>query len=56
MDTYTLPNVEWIAGGGQPHGTGRSAQCFVTAWRGGMVRVRGSETQDGRDMGTYVYV
>ena len=45
-----------IASGTQPHSTGRSAQCFVTTWRGGMGRVGGREMQEGRDMGTYVYV
>ena len=56
MDIYTLPNVRWIASGKQPHSTGRSARCFVTAWRGGIGRVGGRETQEGRDMATYVYV
>ena len=32
MDIYTLPNVKEIASGKQPHSTGRSARCFVTAW------------------------
>ena len=56
MDIYTLPNVKEIASGKQPHSTGRSAWCFVTTWRGGMGRVGGREVQEGRDMGTYVYV
>ena len=38
----------------KPHSTGRSARCFVTTWRGGIGRVGGRETQEGRDMGTYV--
>ena len=41
--------------GKQPHSTGRSAQCFVTK-RSGIGRVGGREMQEGRDMGTYVYV
>ena len=45
-----------IASGKQPHSTGRSARCFVTAERGGIGRVGGREIQEGRDMGTYVYV
>ena len=28
MDTYTLPNVKWIASGKQPHSTGRSARAL----------------------------
>ena len=56
MDIYTLPNVKEIASGKQPHSTGRSAQCFVTAWVGGMGRVGGREMQEGGDMGTCVYV
>ena len=56
MDIYTLPNVKPIASGKQPHSTGRSAQCFVTTKRGGIGRVGGRETQEGRDMGIYVYV
>ena len=56
MDICTLPNVRWIAGGKQPHSTGRSAPCFVTNWRGGIGRVGGREMQEGGDMGTYVYV
>ena len=50
MDIYTAPNVKSIASGKQPHSTGRSARCFVTTERGGR------ETQEGRDMGIYVYV
>ena len=38
-----------IASGKQPQSTGRSARC-------GIGRVGGRETQEGRDMGTYVYV
>ena len=30
MDTCTLPNVNPIASGKQPHSTARSAWCFVT--------------------------
>ncbi len=56
MDIYTLPNVRYIASGKQPHRTGISAPGFVTAWRGGIGRVGGRELQEGRDMGTYVYV
>ena len=56
MDIYTLPNVKPIASGKQPHSTGRSARCFVTTERGGIGRVGGREMQEGRDMGTYVYV
>ena len=48
--------VKQITRGKQPHSTGRSAQCFVTTWRGGIGRVGGRETQEERDMGTYVYV
>ena len=56
MDIYTLPNVKSIASEKQPHSTGRSAQCFVTTWRGGIGRVGGRETQEGGDIGIYVYV
>ena len=56
MDIYTLSKVKQIASGKQPHSTGRSARCFVTTYRGGIGRVGGRETQEGRDMGTYVYV
>ena len=56
MDIYTLPNVKQIASGRQPRSAGRSAQCFVTTWRSGIGRVGGREMQEGRDMGTYVYV
>ena len=56
MDVYTLPNVKPIASGKQPHSTGRSARCFVTAWGGGMGRVGGRERREGGDMGTCVYV
>ena len=45
-----------IDSGKQLHSTGRSAQCFVTTHRGGIGRVEGRETQEGRDTGTYVYV
>ena len=54
MDIYTLPNEKQIASGKQPHSTGRSAQCFVPTKRGGIGRGGGRETQEGRDMGTYV--
>ena len=53
---YTLPNAKSIASGKQPHSTGRSAPCFVTTWKGGVGRVGGRETQEGGDMGIYVYV
>ena len=56
MDIYTIPNIKQIASGKQPHSTGRSAWFFVTTYRGGIGRVGGRETQEGRDMGTYVYV
>ena len=56
MDIYMLPNVKQIASGKQPHSTGRSARGFVTTKRGGIGRVGGRETQEGRDMGTYVYI
>ena len=45
-----------IDSGKQPHSTGRSAQCFVTAWGDGMGRVGGREMREGGDMGTCVYV
>ena len=45
-----------IASGKQPHSTGRSARCFVTAWKGGMGKGGGGEMQEGGDVGTYVYV
>ena len=51
---YTLPNVKWIASGKQPHSTGRSARCFVHLE--GWDREGRRETQEGGDMGTYVYV
>ena len=56
MDLYILPNVKCIASGKQPHNTGRSALCFVNTYRGGIGKVGGRETQEGRDMGIYVYV
>ena len=55
MDIYTLPNVKLIASGKQLHSTGRSAWCFVSTWGGGD-REGGRETQDGGDMGIYVYI
>ena len=48
---YTLPNVRYIASGKQPHSTGRSARCFVTAWRGGTGRVGGREIASGKRYG-----
>ena len=45
-----------IHSGKQLHSTGRSARCFVTTSRGGIVRVGERETQEGGDMGTYLYV
>ena len=56
MEKYTLPNVKLIASGKQPHSTGRSGRFFVTTQRGGIHRVGGRETQEGRNMGIYVYV
>ena len=56
MDIYTLLNVKSIASGKQLHSTGRSARCFVTTYGGGIGKVGGRETQEGRDMGIYVYV
>ena len=55
MDIHTLPNVKPIASGKQPHSTGRSARCFVTTLEG-WDREGGRETQEGGDMGIYVYV
>ena len=55
MDIYTLPNVKSIASGKQPHSTGRSARCFVTPLEG-WDREGGRETQEGGDMGIYVFV
>ena len=54
MDIYTLPNVEWMAGGKQPHSTGRSARCFVTTQRGGIGRVGGRHKRKG--IWGYVYM
>ena len=34
----------------------KQAWCFVTTWRGRIGRVERREMQEGRDMGTYVYV
>ena len=56
MDVYTLPGVGWMASGRQPCGTGGSAQCFVTTWRGGMGTVGGRDMQEGGDVETCVYV
>ena len=56
-DSWKHSNLkEVVASGKQPHSTGRSARCFVTTWRAGIGRVGGRETQEGRDMGIYVYV
>ena len=55
MDLYTLPNVKQIASGKQLHSTGRSAQCFCDHLEG-WDREGGRETQEGGDMGIYVYV
>ena len=52
MDIYTLPNVKQIASGKQPHSTGRSAQCFVMTYRGGMGKVGGRLKREG----IYVYI
>ena len=54
MDMHTLPNVKQIASGKQPHSTGRSAWCCVHLE--GWDREGGRETQEGGDMGIYVYV
>ena len=54
MDIYTLPNVKQIASGKQPHSTGRSALLCVHL--DGWDRECGRDTQDGGDMGMYVYV
>ena len=35
-----------IASGKQPHSTERSAQCFVTTWRGGIGRVGGRRKRE----------
>ena len=56
MDIYTLPNVKQIASGKQPHSTGRSARGFVVDHLEGWDREGGRETQEGGDMGIYVYV
>ena len=56
MDIYTLPNVKQIASGKQPHSTGRSALCFVIDHLEGWDREGGKETQEGGDMGIYVYI
>ena len=55
MDTYTLPNVRYIASGKQPHSTGRSAQCFVTTKRGGIGRVGGGLKREGIWGYMYIY-
>ena len=54
MDVYALPNVREMAGGKQPHSTGRSARCFVTTQRGGIGRVGGRHKRKG--IWGYVYM
>ena len=56
MDIYTLPNVRQIASGRQPHNTGRSARLVLCVYLEGWDREGGRETQEGGDMGIYVYV
>ena len=55
MDVYTLPNVKQIASGKQPHSTGRSAPVLCDHLEG-WDREDGRETQEGGDIGIYVYV
>ena len=50
MDIYTLPNVQQLASGKQPHSTGRSAQVLCDHLEG-WDREGGRETQEGVDMG-----
>ena len=47
MDIYTLPNVKQVASEKQVHSTGRSAQSFVTTYRGGIGRVGGRGQREG---------
>ena len=47
IDLYTLPNVKQIASGKQQHSTRRSAQCFVTTYRGGTGKVGGRLKREG---------
>ena len=35
MDMYTLLYLKWITNKVLLHGTGKSAQCYVAAWKGG---------------------
>ena len=44
---FVLANVKWMAGGKQPHSTGRSARGFVTTYRGGIGRVGGRCKREG---------
>ena len=47
MDIYTLPNVEWMAGGKHLHSTGRLARCFVTTYRDVIGSVGGRHKRAG---------
>ena len=35
MDMYTLLYLKWITNKVLLHGTGKSAQCYMAAWKGG---------------------
>ena len=55
MDLYILPSVKQLASGKQLHSTGTSARFFsdhLEWWDG----EGGRETQEGGDMGIFVYV
>ena len=36
IDLYTLLYLKWLTNKDPPHSTGHPAQCYVTAWRGGV--------------------
>ena len=55
MDIYTLPNVQQLASGKQPHSTGRSAQVLCDHLEG-WDREGGREAQEGGAMGIYVCI
>ena len=54
MDIYTLPNVKYLASGKQPHR--REIRSVLWNHLEGWEREGVRETQEGADMGIYVYI
>ena len=41
IDMHTLPYVKWITNKELLYSTGNSAQCYVAAWKGGVLGENG---------------